>query len=189
MSQVTSVKTWDVLDEGGSSVLSFTSFLDSTFKGEAKAVEQPVEEGSFATYNKVISSRPMTFTLALEGDDGTLTGELETLEELRVTASKCQVVTPYGISPMGTLTNYDYTHKRESGLGMIVVALTLTEIREVGAQTTSAPSGRAGGSSTKPITQEQASSASDASPTDSGKVQGQEPKKSTLTKIGDWAGS
>ena len=122
---------WLLLDEQGQPAVAFTSFLAATMRLEGQTVSAPVEEGSFAAYNKVLSPIGITCSLGIQGDDATLQAALDTLTALQRSTRLISLVTPNAEYPNLNLTSFNYNRRREEGLGALYVELSLVEIRQV----------------------------------------------------------
>ncbi len=129
---------WLLADENGLPVVAFTSFLSADIRNESKVVSAPVEEGSFATYNKVATPLEVNVTLGIQGDDSTLQDALDTLTTLQAGTQLVSLVTPNAEYPDLNLEGFNYSRKRENGLGVLFVELSLVEVKQVAAQYTNA---------------------------------------------------
>ena len=125
---------WLLADENGLPVVAFTSFLSADIRNEGKVVSAPVEEGSFASYNKVATPLEADVTLGIQGDDATLQNALDTLTTLQAGTQLVSLVTPNAEYANLNLESFNYSRKRENGLGALFVELSLVEIRQVQAQ-------------------------------------------------------
>jgi hypothetical protein len=164
---------WAILEEGGGSALSFTSFLDLDYKNEGKALEYPVEEGSFASYNKTQNSMEIKATVALQGTDADYNDLLTKLEDFQEKAVKLSIATPSDFYEGFTLEGLGYKRTAENNAHLLTVELTFKEVREVKTQVT-----------TQAITKPR--NPSSASKVDTGKTQ---TKDTSFAKdIKDWLG-
>lgn len=127
---------WTLLDEGGGTAVTFTSFVDIDYRNEGKALSYPVEEGSFANYNKVENPLDIRVTLAVQGLDSDFEAILAKLDEYKAEAVTLSVSTPAALYEKMTLEAYAYKRSRENNAGMLVVELSLVEVREVETQVT-----------------------------------------------------
>ena len=127
---------WTLLDASGESAVTFTSFLDIDLKNTGIALSYPVEEGGFASYNKVENPLGITVTLGIQGADSDFEAVLAKLNEYKTGAVTLAVATPAALYEKMTLETYSYKRARDAGAGMLVVVLTLKEVREVVTQTT-----------------------------------------------------
>jgi hypothetical protein len=125
---------WTLLDEDGGTAVTFTSFSDIDLRAEGKALSYPIEEGSFANYNKIESPLDIRVTLATQGTDSDFEYILTKLDEYKRGAIKLSVSTPSKFYESMTLETYSYKRTREAGAGLLVVELSLIEVREVETQ-------------------------------------------------------
>lgn len=122
---------WTINNASGEQIVGFTSFLAMEFRSEGKAVSAPVEEGSFASYNKTASPLDITVSLGIEGDDSALQQALEAIAKLKAGTELVTLVTPAAEYRDLNLESYSYGHKREDGVGVLWLELSLVEIRQV----------------------------------------------------------
>ncbi len=130
----TSSNRWLLADENGLPVVSFTSFLSADIRNEGQVVSAPVEEGSFATYNKVATPLEARVTLGIQGNDSALQDALDTLTTLQAGTRLISLVTPSAEYPNLNLEGFNYSLKRENGLGALFVELSLAEVKQVRAR-------------------------------------------------------
>ena len=158
----------------GKELLRFQSFFSFDTNIEANTTNQPVEQGSFFTANKVTNPRTFIAEIGLQGSNLELMQAINILEKEVKDASFIQIITPFYITPNATVTKMSWTHKEQ--VGALAVSLQLQEIKEVTAEYTN--------TDIKPISKKQAKNASDISTENGGKTQGKEPRKSVLTQLG-----
>lgn len=143
------------------SAFDFDALIQFEVRAEGMVVSSPIEQGSFASYNKVDSPNYIEVQLAKQGTDDVLQASLKTLDELQTTASKVNFVTPVAEYENYTLESYDFSMSQRDGLGVLYIRLHLIEIREVTPQYTDS----------KSISSSNAKNAADSSTTDRGKTQ------------------
>ena len=127
---------WLLTDEDGNPVISFTSFISAEIRCEGQAVSAPVEEGSFASYNKVNTPSEFAVSLGIQGDDAALQAALDTLTTLQAGTQLVNLVTPNAEYTSLNLEGFNYRRRREDGLGVLFVDLSLIEIKQVEARYT-----------------------------------------------------
>lgn len=127
---------WAIVSEDGQQVIVFTSFISFELRSDGRVVSAPVEEGSFASYNKLGSPLEINVTLGFAGTDTELQDALDTLATLQAGTQLIGLVTPNAEYQSLNLEGYNYTRKRENGLGALFVELMLTEVRQVRTQYT-----------------------------------------------------
>lgn len=125
---------WNLYTADGAIAVPFDTFLACTVKAEAKAAHDPVEKGSFADYNKVVSPAQLGVILARTGSAAELSAMLEALDGLVAGTDLVSLVTPEKEFLDFTVTSYDYDRKNENGVDRLVVNLVLEEIRQVEAE-------------------------------------------------------
>lgn len=150
--------------------LSTSSF---EFSAESRVSDFPVEQGSFATYNKVEQPFVSKVTLSFQGSEAQRTRFLATLETARTTTQILDVVTPEVRYVDVTLENYGYRRSNGQGATLLKVELSLKKIRQVAAAF--AQSSKSQVDKPRDV---------GASPTaDGGKVQAATPSASTLKTV------
>ena len=188
---------WLIVKDGRA-VIVFTSMLDLSVTSDSTLPEEPIEQGSFATYNRTLYSDRLEVKLAIEGDRADLQRAQDTLKALKSGTDIFSLVTPDYEHKNLTLEGYDYTRDTTASNGILIVTLRLKEIREVETATTvvSVPAQAAGtkgaegtkaATDAKPLTQSSCKNASNVSKTQTGKTQPAEPtakeKESIAYKI------
>lgn len=123
---------WSLLgQETGYDIVTFTSFISMDVKDGGKVVDTPVEEGSFATYNKVDNPREIKCTLATQGTDEELQTYIQSLTDLRNGTDLVMVSTPVFLYEKMNLEEFSYSLKVDDGRGVLFADLSLVEIRQV----------------------------------------------------------
>lgn len=131
-----SENTWQIVNaKTGKSAITISSFLSCDIRDESAIVDGPVEEGAFASYNKVQKPLEAKVSIAIMGDDGLLSDSLRNIKSLAESTELLNIVTPTAEYRDLNLENYNYTHKTENGRGILYVDLALKEIKQVKAQT------------------------------------------------------
>ena len=125
---------WSLLDESGGTAVQFTSFIDIAYNSDGQVLSYPVEEGSFANYNKVESPLSINVSLAAQGTESDFEYIMARLDEYKRKAVKLSVSTPARLYESMTLKSCVYERGADAGAGMLIVKLSLVEVREVGAQ-------------------------------------------------------
>lgn len=159
--------TWTLLDEDGTSPLTFDAMLDVDVSAENQVAHEPVEKGSFAAYNKAASPTRLRVTLSRSGTEDDQQAVLDTLERLCNGTDLVTLVTPAQEYAGYNLESYTYSRKSNSGAQLLVVELSLIEIRQVDTQATT---------TVKALTPAQVKKKSDATTANTGKVQATKPQ-------------
>lgn len=128
---------WIFLGEGDAEVLSFNSFLELEIESGGSVPAQPLEQGSFAAYNKLQEPLKIAANIAIEGTLAELQDALGQLNVLKEETTIFSVITPEFEYVNMTLESFSYARKREEGRGVLYVQMNLVEVREVETATTS----------------------------------------------------
>lgn len=140
-------QTWGIFDKNGNDLFRQNGLAESLFSsmlGSAYAVavmgvvvsaqsvttNAPVENGSFAMTNKVITPITPTVSFRMQGTDQQKRAFLSILEEARTGVDLYSIVTPYQTYANHTVIGYNVTHSNQTG-NVIVVDIMLQEIREI----------------------------------------------------------
>jgi hypothetical protein len=143
------------------------------YSKETRVSDFPLERGSFASYNKVESAAAPTVTLCLTGSEKNRRTFLEAIDTACKSTDLYSVVTPEVTYINYSVERYNYQRRSNKGATLLIVEITLKEIRQVSAQYTQSNKG-------------QVDAPKDAGATpqaDNGKVQAQTPQPSTLKSI------
>lgn len=118
-----------ISDEGGSPIIGFKSLLKAEYKSSGTAVSEPIEQNSYATYNKTAEPREFYFEVALQAPNNDFSAAISKLEELKKGTEVFHFVTPF--SEFENLTLEGYSITIETYTSMLVVGLQCKEIIEV----------------------------------------------------------
>ena len=170
---------WLLADENGNSLVEFQSFISCEISDEGEVLKMPTENGGFAAYNKVADSIKIRVQLAIQGDDADIQTALTNLKTLKDGTQTFSLVTPTVEYRNMTLESMNYARKREDGLKVCYVELTLIEVREVEAQYTETK---------KRLTKKKVKRADCASSQATGKTTAQNTNDAGSSKLFDWVG-
>jgi len=183
-------KTWIV--KGESARVDFSAMIEFTAEKSSRLPDEPIEQGSFATYNRVIEPRNITCRLAVKGKAADLQTAIDRLTTLSENDEKITLTTPEQSYKNMMLESFDYRRDASNGRGVLYVDLRFKEIREVASQQTTTAVEEA----EEPIDAEDAEDGSVADDVDGGEVQGTqatnaeeqaaEEDESTLYKAGNY---
>ena len=116
--------------------VAFRMMLEMSLDSGSIIPTNPIEEGSFKSYNRIIEPKAATAMLVLSGDDAEIQDALASLEELKKGETKIEFITPFDTYENLMLESYDYRRDGHSGQNILQVEIRLKEIREVGTQQT-----------------------------------------------------
>ncbi len=128
-------KLWQIFDEDSNEILEDCSFHSYTFSSKSRLAEVPLEEGSFAEYNKINSASILSLVLLFSGSDSQSVQLLATLDNQKQSVSKLQIISPEKIFNNFTLQEFSY--KKEANSGIMQIELEFVEIKEIALSYTS----------------------------------------------------
>ena len=120
---------YTLADEDGNPIISFKSLLKAEYASSGTVVSEPIEQNSFASYNKTTEPREYHFELALQMPNNDFSAALDKLEELKNGTELFSFVSPMHTFSDLSLEGYSTTF--ESFTSMMVVALDCKEIKQV----------------------------------------------------------
>jgi len=136
------------------------------YSKEVRSCDFPIEQGSFASYNKVESPGSPSVTMAMTGSETDRTAFLLAIDTACKSTELYDVVTPEWSYFDHSIERYNYQRRSQRGATLLIVEIILKEIRQVSAQYATAAAAP-----------KQASASASA---DNGKVQPKTTETSTL---------
>ena len=128
--QPSTASSWGVYTLDNEPVFDIDSCVDFKFADQAKTSDFPVEEGGFASYNKVIEPFQPRVKLAVHGDVR-ISNLLTQLYIIVRSTNVYNVYTPSFTYLNVTLDKYDYSRTAKDGQHFVQVELTLKQINQV----------------------------------------------------------
>lgn len=122
---------WRFVNEKGANVLPDAAVFQVSVTSGGKVVSEPIEQGSFMTYNKVNSPLEINADISFSGTNAYLQSVISMIEALKTDISYFSIVTPVYEYERMTLQNYDYGLNATDGLGVLHINAQFIEIREV----------------------------------------------------------
>jgi hypothetical protein len=113
------------------SSLAVLSTFGFDFTKEMRVSDFPVEGGSFASYNKVEMPANPVVTLALAGTEGDRTTFLNAIDTVCKSTQLCTVITPEAVYDNYTVDRYRYQRRAVRGATLLMVEVSLKEVRDV----------------------------------------------------------
>lgn len=163
-------KGWIV--KGQSSAVDFNSMQEFSAEKSSRLPDEPIEKGSFATYNRIIEPRSITCQLSVEGSASKLQSAIDRLTDLCENDEKITLTTPEQSYPNMMLESFDYRRDAMNGRGVLYVDLRFKEIREIASQQTTTSVEEA-----EPIEAEDAADGSVCDDIDDGEMQATEAEE------------
>ena len=123
---------WGLVNEFGVPVLLADNVLGLSFQSASTIVNAPIEGGSFASYNKVATPSQAVVQMS-KGSGGALQrgAFLAQLLALEGSTLKFYVISPEFVHRNMCITNVDYARSAQEGVQLLVVNVSLSEVREV----------------------------------------------------------
>lgn len=121
---------WGIFDKDGNSLIDVDSVLEVSYQEEASISDYPIEEGTFASYNKVDRPYEGRVQVVKSGLSSDRTDFLQQIETLRRSTDVCTIVTPERIYDNANVVRFDYSRRSTEGAQAIVAELHLQEIRQ-----------------------------------------------------------
>jgi len=123
---------WGLVNEFGVPVLLADNVLGLSFQSASTIVNAPIEGGSFASYNKVATPSQAVVQMSKGSGGALMRGAfLAQLLALEGSTLKFYVISPEFVHRNMCITNVDYARSAQEGVQLIVVNVSLEEIREV----------------------------------------------------------
>lgn len=130
---------WQITDSEGNVVLQPDSFLGITYKNNQNISNYPIEEGQFASYNKVQNPFDAVVRLARGGTSSDRQTFIDTVETLSKSLDLYTLVTPEKSYPDVSIEGFDLERRSDTGVGLIIVSIRFIQIQPV--QTTTSNAG------------------------------------------------
>lgn len=123
---------WGLVNEFGVPVVLADNVLGLSFQSASTIVNAPIEGGSFASYNKIATPSQAVVQMS-KGSGGALQrgAFLAQLLALEGSTLKFYVISPEFVHRNMSITNVDYARSAQEGVQLIVVNVSLEEVREV----------------------------------------------------------
>ena len=128
---LTTPPVWTLQADGGGASIDFDVFVEMEFDAEDLVASEPLEKGSFASYNRQSSPMELSVVLACTRPYAEQQAVLDSLEKLASGTQKVALVTPAQEYKNLALQAYSYARKDDGGAQMLMVELKLVEVREV----------------------------------------------------------
>lgn len=104
------------------------------YSKETRVSDFPIEGGKFASYNKVELAATPTVTLCLGGTESDRTAFLTAIDSACKSTDLYSVVTPEVTYADYSLERYNYQRRSDRGATLLLVEISLKEVRQVSAQ-------------------------------------------------------
>ena len=123
---------WGIFGQNGIPLLLADNVTAIKHTSASKVTNAPVEQGSFASYNKV--DDPFTMTVQMTKGSGGVVMRgafLALVDALAKSNDLYMVITPEAVYPNMAITGYDYAREASDGARLLKVNIHLAEVRQV----------------------------------------------------------
>ena len=135
---------WGIFDQSNNPVIAADSVVAVDYKQGWHIADYPIEDGDFASYNKVATPFDAKVTFTQGGTESDRAAFLAAIEAAAASLALYNVVTPEKTYLNANIEHYDYRRTSRNGVGLLMVDVGLVEIRQVATTTftqTAQPSG------------------------------------------------
>ena len=112
-------------------IVRFDTFLGYDYSDDVSIMNHPIESGSFANYNKVVDPATLNVIFAKSGFPFEIREAIEIIEKYKNSTDLVNVVTPYKTYVGYNIKNLHYAIRENSSINLLVVDISLEEIKEV----------------------------------------------------------
>ena len=121
---------WGIFSIDGGEVLIPDSFISFEYKAEQKIPTYPIEDGSFASYNKIALPFDLRLIVSCNGNGALPKSEfLSTIQAMQESLDVYDIVTPDDTYNNCNLIHYDYRRDAHNGISLITAQLWFQEVR------------------------------------------------------------
>lgn len=120
---------WGIYETTGVALLTGDTTFDMQYRREYRVSDYPVEQGAFASYNKVQLPYVARMTFLKGGSVEEKSEFLNDCENLVASLELNNLVTPEVTYPNINATAYDYDRRAAKGVGLMYVEIMFEEIR------------------------------------------------------------
>lgn len=124
-------ETWNFRDKQGESIFGNVKVMDIGYENNGTVVSQPIEEGSFFSYNKTGEPIGIGCTLCFEGTSQYIQSMLNAVKKYKESMDLFSVITPFAELENMTLEGYSYSFDVTNGYGVLYVRIICKEVKEV----------------------------------------------------------
>lgn len=109
-------------------VLEVDGFLDFNVSNASQVAGYRIEQGQFASYNKVDSPYNINLTVIKNGTDVELTNFLSQIDTLSNDINLYKIVTPQQVYNNANILQYNYSRSADVGYNTLYVTITFVQI-------------------------------------------------------------
>lgn len=124
--------TWGVFDDAGDPIAEYTSLVSFDIRSDARVADYPVENGSFASFNKVDEPDNVQVMLSCDGDTTRRNNFQRTMLAARKSLTLYTVLTETGTYHNCNLVGLTWAHGTDNGATVVKAYCEFREIRQRG---------------------------------------------------------
>lgn len=121
---------WGIYDESGTPVVVAQNVVSVEYRQDWIISDYPVEQGGFMTYNKVQMPFDFRIRFSSGGSEETRQRLLDSIADIARSTELFNAVTPEATYVDVNIAHYDYRRESSRGVGLVVVDVWCTEVRE-----------------------------------------------------------
>ncbi len=130
---------WGVFYGSGEALAEADSIISFDYSNGAKVSNYPIEQGAFASYNKVNSPYDAKITMTCGGSEERRSAFIFALDYAADSLDRFSILTPEKSYFNANIERFDYRRTATNGAGIIVAELYLIEVPETATATFSDP--------------------------------------------------
>ncbi len=130
---------WGVFDDSGNPVALADSVISFDYRNSSRISDYPVEQGAFASYNKVANPYDAKVRMVCGGSEADRALFISALDAAAKSLDLYTVTTPEVTYENANIENFDYKREIKNGAYMIIADIYLREIRESATAAFSSP--------------------------------------------------
>jgi len=120
---------WGIFDKDGNPVIVGDSVKSVAVKKGYRISDYPVEDGAFASYNKVEQPFEAQCIFTKAGGDSERADFMATIQDAVASLELFSVVMPEFTFASANLTSYDFEREARNGVSLLTVAIGVEEVR------------------------------------------------------------
>lgn len=125
---------WGIFDSNGDQVVQPDSVVTLDYRKEYSISDYPVEQGAFASYDKVETPYEVTVRMTKGGSLSDRQAFLASIDAIKGDTNLYSIATPEVTLANGNITSVDYSRRADKGVGLITVEIRVIEIRQTAQQ-------------------------------------------------------
>lgn len=121
---------WGIFDAAGKPICDYDSVYSVGNRNDARISDYPVEQGGFASYNKVDTPFESSVVVAIGGSEARRASALVAIEAARKSLQLYTIFTPVATYTNCNIVGRDIRHETREGSNHLMVSLQIREVRQ-----------------------------------------------------------